>query len=104
MESAIALYEVPALKCRLQGCVAPEQPGGDCIAGWGGCRGASRCAAQERDQLFYPWGEAPLPSAHTRAPIPGQSHPQANGNIGQGCHEESAGGVSCAHGDGSVKD
>ena len=31
MESAIALYEVPALKRRLQGCVAPEQPGGDIV-------------------------------------------------------------------------
>lgn len=98
MEIAIALCELPALQCRLQGCVAPEQPGGDCIAGWGCCSGACRCAAQEREQLFYPWGEAPLPSAHTTASVPGQSHPQANGNTGQGCHEVTTGVVSPAHG------
>lgn len=101
MDIAIALYELPALKCRLQGCVAPEQPGGDdCIAGWGSCSGASRCAAQETEQLFYPRGEAPLPSAHTRTPVAGQTHPQANGETGQGCHEETASGVFPAHGGG----
>lgn len=97
MEIAFALYEVPALKHRLQGCVAPEQPRGDCTAGWGGCSDASRCAAQERKLLLCHWGEVTLLSAHTRVPVPGQRHPQANWNAEQGWQEDAATVIPPAH-------